>query len=87
MAEIVSTPDVLGGEPRIDGHRIGVLEIVELHEPGLSPAEVSDEPDVTVGAVEAARRYAEERPAELAEYEPERRRFHERLAGERKRSA
>lgn len=30
MPEIVETPDVLGGKPRIEGHRIGVHHVVEL---------------------------------------------------------
>jgi uncharacterized protein (DUF433 family) len=29
MAEIVSTPEVLGGKPRIEGRRIGVLHVVD----------------------------------------------------------
>ena len=28
--EIVKTPDVLGGKPRIDGVRVGVLQVGDL---------------------------------------------------------
>ena len=30
MSDIVKTPGVLGGKPRIEGHRIGVHHVVEL---------------------------------------------------------
>ena len=44
--------DVLGGEPRIDGTRIGVRHIAaRVIDSGQSPAHVADQPDVALADV------------------------------------
>jgi uncharacterized protein (DUF433 family) len=56
---IVSTPDVLGGKPRIAGTRIRVQDIYQWHElQGKSPDEiVSSFPQLTMADVYAALAY------------------------------
>ena len=71
---IISTPDVLGGKPRIAGHRIRVLDIVVWHEKrGLSPDEILDlYPGLTLADVYAALTYYFDHPDEIeAEMERE----------------
>lgn len=56
---IVSTPDTCGGQPRINGTRIRVKDMVLWHERmGMSPEEiVSEWPHLTLGDVYAALAY------------------------------
>ena len=56
---IVSTPDTCGGQPRINGTRIRVKDIVLWHERmGMSPEEiVSEWPHLRLGDVYAALDY------------------------------
>ena len=58
-ARIVCTPGVLGGRPRIDGHRVGVADIAVWHERmGMSPDEiVSTCPSLSLSDVYAALAY------------------------------
>ncbi len=53
------TPGVLGGKPRIAGHRIRVMDIVAWHEKrGLSPDEImSLYPTITLADIYAALAY------------------------------
>jgi|SRR5581483_9299015 uncharacterized protein (DUF433 family) len=54
-AHIVSTPGVAGGRPRIAGHRMRVQDIAVWHERmGMSPDEIADQFDLTLGQVYAA---------------------------------
>ena len=79
---IVSTPDVLGGDPRIDGTRIGVYHVHELVEGrGLDPVTVADRYDLDVAAVYRALAYYHEHPGEMAEIS-ERRQERKRAAAE-----
>ena len=59
IQHIVSTPDVFGGKPRIEGHRIRVMDIVTWHEKrGLSPDEILDlYPGITLADIHAALAY------------------------------
>jgi uncharacterized protein (DUF433 family) len=59
---IVSTPDICGGRPRIDGHRIQVEDVAIWHERmGMSPDEiVSEYPSITLADVHAALAYYDE---------------------------
>jgi len=59
VQHIVSTPDVFGGKPRIDGHRIRVMDIVTWHEKrGLSPDEILElYPGLTLADLHAALDY------------------------------
>lgn len=66
MTDIVQTDGVLGGDPRIEGTRIGVLDVYELVvEGGIPPAAVADQVDITLGAVYTALAYYYEHPDEM----------------------
>lgn len=55
---IVSTKDVCGGKPCIEGTRIRVMDVVALSSQGLSPAEIIDAyPRLTLAQVHAALTY------------------------------
>ena len=51
MSEIVSTEGVLGGEPRIEGRRIGVLHVVTRVLDDETPEEVAADFDLDVADV------------------------------------
>ena len=67
MAEIVSTPKVLGGKPRIEGRRISVLHVVDRIQSGRTPEEVTTQFDLTLGEVYTALAYYHEHPEEMRE--------------------
>lgn len=55
---IVATPGVLGGKPRIAGHRISVQDVAIWHERmGKSVDEIATEYGLTLGEVYAALSY------------------------------
>ncbi len=65
---IVHTPDVLGGEARIEGHRIRVRDIVAARDLGAStPEEVvaNAYPGLTLAQVYSALAYYEDHRAEI----------------------
>ena len=71
---IEATPGVLGGKPRIAGHRIRVMDIVVWHEGrGMSPDEIVDHyPGITLADVYAALAYYLDHRDEIeAEFERE----------------
>ncbi|MDZ7688923.1 MAG: DUF433 domain-containing protein [Halobacteriales archaeon] len=71
---IVHDDDVLGGEPRIDGTRLGVLFIKEcVEDRGLEPRSVADRYDLDIADVYRALAYYHDNPAEMREIEKERR--------------
>lgn len=82
MSRIVSTADVLGGEPRIADRRIGVLDVYELVAAGRSPVDVADQLDVTLAEVHAALAYYYEHPAEMRTLRREREETKRTLASE-----
>lgn len=51
MPDIVRNNDVLGGEPRIEGTRVGVLDVYELVFSGETPVEVADQLNRTLAEV------------------------------------
>ncbi|QIO25130.1 DUF433 domain-containing protein [Haloarcula sp. JP-L23] len=60
---IVKTPDVLHGKPRLEGTRVGVLQIGELvREAGWSFEKVADQLDLDIAQVEAATEYYDDHP-------------------------
>lgn len=68
MAAIVRTDDVLGGEPRIEDSRIGVLDVYELVvDGGYAPADVADQLDRSIAEIYTALAYYHERPREMRE--------------------
>ena len=53
-SHIVCTPEILGGEPRIEGHRIRVRDVVAARDlGGLTPEEIAANvyPQLTLGQV------------------------------------
>ena len=67
IQHIESTPGVLGGKPRIAGHRIRVMDVVFWHEKrGLSPDEIiALYPSLTLADVHAALAYYFDHQAEI----------------------
>ena len=60
---IVKTPDVLHGKPRLEGTRVGVLQIGELvREVGWSFEEVADQLDLDNSQVRVAVEYYDDHP-------------------------
>ncbi|MFB6228598.1 MAG: DUF433 domain-containing protein [Halobacteriales archaeon] len=58
MSDIVSEEGVMGGQPRIEGRRISVLQIVEwIHEEGMDPETVATEFDLDLADVYTALAY------------------------------
>ena len=58
MSDIVSTDGVMGGQPRIGGRRISVLQIVEwVHEEGMDPETVATEFDLDMAEIYRALTY------------------------------
>lgn len=75
MGEIVSTKNTLGGEPRIESRRIGVLHVASRVLDGdESPAAVAAEFDLDLADVYRALTYYYDHPEEMREW---RRRKHE----------
>lgn len=63
MREIVSDEDVLGGAPRLDGTRIGVLHVYRQYQNGLSPEAIaSNYDDVSVADVHNALAFVFDNP-------------------------
>ncbi|MBI4790772.1 MAG: DUF433 domain-containing protein [Chloroflexi bacterium] len=55
---IVATRGVAGGRPRLAGHRIRVQDVAMWHErQRMSPDEIADQFDLTLGEVHAALAY------------------------------
>jgi uncharacterized protein (DUF433 family) len=75
MAEIVSTDDVLGGAPRIEGRRIGVHHVAKrVVDTGESPEQVAADYDLDIADVYRALVYSIRGPEEIdakAQSEPE----------------
>lgn len=67
MTGIERTDDILGGEPRIEGTRIGVLDVYEFIAAGDSAAETADQLDCTLAEIYAALSYYHEHPEEMRE--------------------
>ena len=80
---IVTTEDVLGGKPRLEGRRVSVLQVAELVlDVGDDPATVADQLDLSLADVHEALAYYY---ANVDEMEAQRRRREElveRLAEE-----
>lgn len=80
-ASIVKTEGVLGGKPRLAGHRISVLDVTELLEAGYSVSGAAEQLGITVDEVRAATRYFRRHRDELAELARRRREAHGALQG------
>lgn len=83
MIEIVCDDDILGGDPRIEGTRIGVLDVYELSVGGgYEPADAADQLDLSLAEVYAALSYYYDNPDEMRQIRAEREAAKERLAEE-----
>ena len=70
MRVIVTGADVLGGDPRFDGTRIGVAHVHRRYEDGETPEAIAAEYDgVSAADVHAALAYAFDNPETLREIE------------------
>ena len=78
-ASIVKTEGVLGGKPRLEGHRISVLDVTELLEAGYSVSDTADQLEITPDEVRTASRYFRHHREEIAELQRRRREKHEEL--------
>ena len=66
MVEIIRTEGCLGGKPRIEGTRVGVLHVYELVVDGNNPpADVADQLDLSLAEVYSALEYYHEHPDEM----------------------
>jgi len=67
---IVRDEGVLGGEPRIEGTRVGVRHVAgRVIDAGQSPASVADQLDVSLGAVYEALAYYYDNIEEIRSFE------------------
>ncbi len=68
---VVKSADTLGGEPRVDGTRIGVLQILRLYEAGQPADEIANTwlPPLTLAQVHDAISYGYDHPDEMAYHE------------------
>lgn len=66
MVEIVRTDGTLGGAPRIEGTRVGVLDVYELVVEGEhDPADIADQLDCSLAEIYASLAYYYEHPEEM----------------------
>lgn len=69
MVAIVQTEGVMGGQPRLEGHRISVLQVVEwVVEEGMAPEEVASEFDLDLADVYRALTYYYDNVDEMQEW-------------------
>jgi uncharacterized protein (DUF433 family) len=79
VSEIVSTADTLGGEPRVEGRRVGVLHIAtRVVDKGEHPEDVATDYRLDLATVHRALTYYYDHPGEMHE-----RREKKREAGRR----
>lgn len=60
---------MLGGKPRLEDHRISVLDVTGLLDAGYSIEEAADQLDITPEEVNAARQYYGDHPEEMERLE------------------
>lgn len=77
---IVRTDGVLGGEPRLEGRRISVLQVVDMVRDGESPEYVADQLGITLAEVHTALAYYYEHPEEMREIRERHRELEAELA-------
>lgn len=75
MREIVRTEYVLGGDPRIDGTRVGVIHVKERLDAGDEPAQIAADYDLDLADVYGALAYYYDNPEEMDEIEQRREAF------------
>ena len=86
LAEIVHTEGVLGGDPRLDGRRIGVRHGYQRYvEAGDSPKAIAEQYDRSLPEVHAVLAYAFNHPDEIEALERRDRGIAEATASNRRR--
>ncbi|WP_318570609.1 DUF433 domain-containing protein [Salinigranum marinum] len=84
MPEIVKTDDILGGDSRIEGHRIGVYHVYQRYVDGDdTPEEIATSYDISVVEVHAALAYAFSHPEEMRAIEARNQPMYEEKAANR----
>ncbi|MCH7660039.1 MAG: DUF433 domain-containing protein [Euryarchaeota archaeon] len=84
MKTIVTDEDVLGGDPRLDGTRIGVVHIYRRYESGETPEEIAASYEgISVADVHTALAYAFDNPDEIRSIEKRNRKAIERIREDR----
>ena len=84
VPRIVRTEDVLGGDPRIAGRRVGVLHVYQLYVEGdETPEAIASDFELTVAEVHAALAYAFNNPEEIRTMEERNRRICEEARSNR----
>jgi uncharacterized protein (DUF433 family) len=69
MAEIVSDKGVMGGQPRVEGHRISVLQVVEwIQQEGMDPETVATEFDLAMADIYRALTYYYDHIEEMSDW-------------------
>lgn len=67
MTDIVQTDGVLGGKARLEGRRVSVFQIGEMHTvAGDTPEEIADQLSLSLADVHAALAYYYDHPDEMA---------------------
>ena len=80
---VVTTEDVLGGKPRLDGRRASVLHVAELVlDSGDDPADVADQLELSLAEVHEALAYYYNNVDEMETYRQRRKELLETLEGE-----
>ena len=70
MPQIVKTDDILGGDPRIEDHRIGVYHVYQRYVEGdETPEEIATSYDISIAEVHTALAYAFSNPDEIRDIE------------------
>ena len=80
MREIVRTDDVLGGDPRLEGTRIGVVYVKERIDAGDEAAQIAADYDIGLADVFAALAYYYDNPDVMDEVERRRESFIEEIS-------
>lgn len=84
MPQIVTTDGVLGGDPRLEGRRIGVYHIYQRYVDGdETPEEIAASYGISIAEVHTALAYAFSNPDELRAIEKRNQERYEKSASNR----
>lgn len=84
MPQIVKTEGVLGGDPRIEDHRIGVYQVYQRYvESDETPEEIATSYDISVAEVHTALAYAFSNSGEMRDMEARNQTLYEENAANR----
>lgn len=84
MPRIVTTDDVLGGDPRIEGHRIGVYHVYQRYVEGdETPEEIATSYGISIAEVHVALAYAFSNPDQMRAIEARNRKRSEEASAHR----